>query len=163
MPRSPGRPAARAPVMARSRCARSGRCSVPAVPRTDDAQARATAERVARASYGKLIAYLAARTGDDAGAEDALSEAFAAALVDWPRAGLPTNPEAWLIAVARHRTIDAVRRRRRSEAAASHLEILAQGHEARTELRMLQEIEATAAGAKDIPDDRLHLMFACAH
>jgi RNA polymerase sigma-70 factor (ECF subfamily) len=136
---------------------------VPAVPRTDDAQARATAERVARASYGKLIAYLAARTGDLAGAEDALSEAFAAALLDWPRGGVPTNPEAWLMAVARRKTIDAVRRRRTGKEAASHLELLAQEHEASTEPHVLQEIEAAAAGAKDIPDDRLHLMFACAH
>jgi RNA polymerase sigma-70 factor (ECF subfamily) len=134
-----------------------------AVARIEDEQARATAERVARASYGKLIAYLAARTGDVAGAEDALSEAFAAALLDWPRAGVPTNPEAWLMAVARRKTIDAVRRRRTGEEAASHLELLAQEHEASTELLVLDEIEAGAAGAKDVPDDRLHLMFACAH
>ena len=53
------------------------------MPRADDA--RATAEAVARGSYGKLVAFLAARTRDVAGAEDALSEAFAAALADWPR------------------------------------------------------------------------------
>ncbi|KAF0813510.1 hypothetical protein IGB42_01861 [Andreprevotia sp. IGB-42] len=47
-----------------------------------------TAEAVARASYGKLIAYLAARTRDVAGAEDALAEAFASALSDWPRTGI---------------------------------------------------------------------------
>src|ERR1700757_735269 len=73
------------------------------------------AERVARASYGKLVAFLAARTGDVAGAEDALSEAFAAALVDWPSNGVPDQPEAWLITVARRKTIDAMRRRHSSE------------------------------------------------
>lgn len=52
------------------------------------------AANVARRSYGKLIAYLAARSGDVAAAEDALSEAFAAALVAWPGSGCPTNPEA---------------------------------------------------------------------
>ena len=60
-----------------------------------------TAEAVARASYGKLVAFLAARTRDVAGAEDALSEAFAAALVDWPQSGIPRAPETWLLTVAR--------------------------------------------------------------
>ena len=61
-----------------------------------DAQARDTADAVARRSYGKLVAFLAARTRDVAQAEDALSAAFAAALADWPRSGCPANPEAWL-------------------------------------------------------------------
>jgi RNA polymerase sigma-70 factor (ECF subfamily) len=61
-----------------------------------DAQARNTADEVARRSYGKLVAFLAARTRDVAAAEDALSEAFAAALSDWPVKGCPANPEAWL-------------------------------------------------------------------
>ena len=82
------------------------------MPRTDDQQVRATADRVARASYGKLVAFVAARTGDVAGAEDALSEAFAAALADWPSNGVPDQPEAWLITVARRKAIDAARRRR---------------------------------------------------
>ena len=63
----------------------------------DDQQARGTAEAVARRSYGKLVAFLAARTRDVTAAEDALSDAFAAALVDWPVRGIPTSPEAWLI------------------------------------------------------------------
>src|SRR5262244_624555 len=111
--------------MAPSRSVRSGRCRSGAAMACAQ-EARETAEAVARASYGKLIAYLAARTGDVAGAEDALSEAFAAAFVDWPRGGVPTNPEAWLIAVARRKAIDAVRRRRTGEEATSHLELLAQ-------------------------------------
>src|SRR5258708_12516582 len=80
------------------------------MPREDDA--RATAEAVARRSYGKLVAFLAGRTGDVAAAEDALSEAFAAALADWPTGEIPTSPEAWLMAVGRRRMIDAARRRR---------------------------------------------------
>ncbi|MGH6991070.1 MAG: hypothetical protein ACREE3_14315, partial [Stellaceae bacterium] len=56
-------------------------------------------EEAARHSYGKLVAWLAARTGDVAGAEDALSEAFAAALATWPGDGVPTAPEAWLLTV----------------------------------------------------------------
>ena len=59
-----------------------------------DARARSTADAVARRSYGKLVAFLAARTQDVAAAEDALSEAFAAALNDWPVKGCPSNPEA---------------------------------------------------------------------
>ena len=115
------------------------------------AAAAAAAEAVARRSYGKLIAFLSARTRDVAGAEDALSEAFAAALVDWPVAGAPRTPEAWLLAVARRKMIDADRRRRVGDAAASHLQLLA------------QELDAMAGDAPQIPDERLALMFACAH
>src|SRR5579863_1661804 len=104
--------------MAPSRSARSGcgsalllRIMSPMLPENDQ-PAHAAAEAVARRSYGKLVAFLAARTRDVAGAEDALAEAFAAALVDWPSSGIPTSPEAWLMAVARRKMIDAARRRR---------------------------------------------------
>ena len=116
-----------------------------------DRGARAAAEAVARQSYGKLVAYLAARTGDVAGAEDALSEAFAAALIDWPAKSVPDRPEAWLLAVARRRLIDAARRRRTGREASDHLRLLA------------EELEAAAVSESEIPDDRLALMFACAH
>jgi RNA polymerase sigma-70 factor (ECF subfamily) len=116
--------------------------------------ARETAEDVARRSYGKLIAYLAARTRDVAAAEDALSDAFAAALGDWPAHGIPDRPEAWLIAVARRRLIDAARRRRSGEAAAPHLQLIADE---------LAELAADAIADAAVPDDRLLLMFACAH
>ena len=92
--------------------------------------ARATAEAVARRSYGKLVAFLAARTGDVAAAEDALSEAFAAALIDWPASEIPASPEAWLMTVARRRLIDVVRRRRSGEDAAGHLRLMAEELEA---------------------------------
>ena len=78
-----------------------------------------------------------------------MSDAFAAALVDWPARGIPDNAEAWLIAVARRKTIDALRRRRSGEGAVE-------------ELRMMAE-ELAAAAASDIPDQRLALIFACAH
>lgn len=68
------------------------------------------AEAVARESYGRLVAFLASRTRDVAGAEDALADAFATALRDWPRRGVPDNPDAWLLTVARRRQIDAARR-----------------------------------------------------
>jgi RNA polymerase sigma-70 factor (ECF subfamily) len=121
------------------------------MPPEADQPARAAAESVARESYGKLVAFLAARTRDVAGAEDALSEAFAAALLDWPQRGVPESPEAWLMAVARNKMIDATRRRQTTESAVSHLQM------------MQEEIEAAAASASDIPDERLLLMFACAH
>jgi len=82
------------------------------MPPEIDQSATHAAEAVARRSYGKLVAFLAARTRDVAGAEDALSEAFAAALVDWPASGIPASPEAWLMAVARRKLIDAGRRQR---------------------------------------------------
>ena len=63
-------------------------------PGEGDEQARKTADAVARRSYGKLVAFLVARTRDVAAAEDALSEAFASALADWPKHGCPSNPEA---------------------------------------------------------------------
>ena len=73
--------------------------------------ARRAAERAARDSYGRLLAFLAARTRDVAGAEDALAEAFASALKSWPEQGVPANPDAWLLTVARRRQTDALRRR----------------------------------------------------
>ena len=113
--------------------------------------AHEAAQKVARASYGKLIAFLAKQTRDVAGAEDALSEAFAAALVDWPNKGVPENPEAWLMAVAKRKIIDASRRKRSGEASADHLQLMA------------EELEAMASQERHIPDERLALMFACAH
>jgi len=115
-----------------------------------DEQARSTADAVARRSYGKLVAFLAARTRDVAAAEDALAEAFASALSDWPRNGCPSNPEAWLLTVARRKAIDMHRGRLRHEIAGNQLRIMAEGLDA-------------AAAESEIPDQRLALMFACAH
>src|SRR5262245_30063555 len=70
------------------------------------------AEAAARASYGRLLSMLAVRTGDLAGAEDALADAFLAAVESWPRGGVPRNPDAWLWTAARRRLIDGARRRK---------------------------------------------------
>ncbi|MGD9913203.1 MAG: RNA polymerase sigma factor [Rhizobiaceae bacterium] len=113
--------------------------------------ARAAAEAAARRSYGKLVALLSARSRDVAGAEDALSEAFAAALKQWPESGVPANPEGWLLAVARRRGIDQARRRQTTVDARAHLTLIA------------EEAEAVAGTEHDLPDERLRLMFACAH
>src|SRR5215813_5510481 len=103
--------------------------------------AHATAEEVARRSYGKLVAFLATRTRDVAGAEDALSEAFASALADWPQNGCPANPEAWLLTVARRKIIDVLRGRLRHERAAE-------------ELRSMDDGLAAAQDSSKIPDQR---------
>ncbi|MEP7240882.1 MAG: DUF6596 domain-containing protein [Devosia sp.] len=118
---------------------------------TADDEAGRVAARVARTSYGRLVAYLSARTRDVAGAEDALGEAFAAALLAWPRDGVPGNPDAWLLTVARRRQTDAIRRRKTRSTGEEHLILVA------------DELEAAAAETGDIPDRRLALMFACAH
>ena len=117
------------------------------------AQARVAADAVARRSYGKLVAFLAAATRDVAAAEDALSEAFAAALAEWPRSGCPANPEAWLLTVARRKGIDGLRHRRSGEAAAMQLQVLA-------EVGGIRSVDRDDAA---IPDQRLALLFACAH
>jgi RNA polymerase sigma-70 factor, ECF subfamily len=114
-------------------------------------EAARAAERVARESYGRLVAFLAARTRDVAGAEDALSDAFAAALRTWPADGVPANPDAWLLTVARRRQTDAVRRRQTRTAGEKDLTLIADG------------LKAAAAEGETIPDRRLALMFACAH
>lgn len=106
---------------------------------------------MARRSYGKLVAFLAARTRDVAAAEDALADAFTAALADWPQHGVPRTPEAWLLTVARRRMIDAARQRRTQEGAADTLLLLADWS------------SDDGGPAREIPDDRLALMFACAH
>jgi RNA polymerase sigma-70 factor, ECF subfamily len=108
------------------------------------------AARAARDSYGKLIAILAARTRDIAAAEDALSDAFAAALAHWPITGAPDNPEAWLLAAARRRLIDQARRAAVAKAAGGRI------------LAGIAEIVAEMAEVVDFPDRRLSLLFVCA-
>lgn len=114
-----------------------------------DAAARAAIDRAARGGYGRLVALVAARTRDIAGAEDALAEAFATALRRWPETGVPDSPEAWLLTVARRA---AGKTRRAAETAGG----------ARATLDILME-EAMERTVPDFPDDRLKLMFACAH
>jgi predicted RNA polymerase sigma factor len=116
-------------------------------PANDD-RAYAAAEAVALRSRGKLIAYLAARFGDVAAAEDALSEAFASALSVWPEQGCPDNPEGWLLTAARRKLIDQLRRNR----------------ETSSDEEPEQLADAMIAAADDeFPDRRLALLFACAH
>ena len=109
-----------------------------------------TIERVARESYGRLVAYLSSHTRDVATAEDALSDALVAALAAWPRDGVPQNPEAWLLTTARHSFIDLVRHRRVVEAS-------------EPTLLLLSEESKEASVSTQFPDERLKLLFVCAH
>ena len=116
-----------------------------------DTPAQGAAEAVARRSYGKLVALLATQTRDVDAAEDALAEAFSSALAHWPSRGCPSNPEAWLLAAARRKVIDGMRRRRSAERSTSDLQLL------------FEELDSAQALTTAIPDHRLALMFACAH
>ena len=120
----------------------------------EDADARRTAETVeavARASYGRLLAYLSSEARDVAGAEDALADALVAALTSWPKDGVPRQPESWLLTAARHRLIDQARRRRVREEHEPALRRLAD-----------ESIETVVAGGS-FPDRRAELLFVCAH
>ena len=109
-----------------------------------------TIELVARESYGRLVAYLSSHTRDVAGAEDALSDALLAALTAWPRNGVPQNPEAWLLTTARHSLIDLARHQR--VALASEPTLL-----------LFREKPNEATLSPKFPDERLKLLFVCAH
>lgn len=112
--------------------------------------AASAAAQTARESYGRLLSLVASRSGDLAGAEDALSDAFAAALAQWPTRGVPDNPQAWLLTVARNRQLDVLR----SAAARTRADLIE------------EELEAmflVDADPDEIPDHRLKLLFVCAH
>ncbi|MGN6390647.1 MAG: RNA polymerase sigma factor [Gemmatimonadales bacterium] len=113
---------------------------------------RDTVDAVYRGESRRVLATLIRLLGDFDRAEEALHDAFAAALERWPRDGIPHNPRAWLVSAGRFKAIDSLRRRARFDAA--------QGELAR-------QLEAAAAAdpADDggLPDDRLRLIFTCCH
>ncbi|MDQ4214850.1 RNA polymerase sigma factor [Microbacterium sp. ASV81] len=117
-------------------------------------EVRTAAERAVRASYGRLVALLAASTGDLALAEDSLADALERALVTWPDAGVPDNPEGWLLTVARNRLRDVL-------GSAAHrtsvpLDAAGEGPGG-------FDVDALVEYGDRIPDRRLELLFACAH
>jgi RNA polymerase sigma-70 factor, ECF subfamily len=113
------------------------------------ADATAAAMLAARHCYGRLVAWLAWQWRDIAAAEDALGEAFAAALEHWPRDGVPVSPEGWLLTAAKRQLLVAARRQRLAEDPT---------------LTVLWPNETDAAPEPvAIPDDRLRLLFVCAH
>lgn len=116
-----------------------------------NAAARA-ADQAARQSYGRLIAYLSARSRNIAAAEDALSEAFRAALEHWPVTGVPNAPEAWLLTTARRALGKSARHAKVAQAAEPDL------------VNQIEEAIATMeSGHQDFADERLKLLFVCAH
>ena len=115
-------------------------------------QLRATIEMLYRSESGRVLATLVRLLGDLDQAEEAMHEAFAAALESWPRTGIPDKPRPWLISTARFKAIDAMRRRARA---------------AGTQREFALEAEARStdapSGDEEIADDRLRLIFTCCH
>src|SRR5215813_4097702 len=105
-------------------------------------------EEVFEAERGRILATLIRLLGDFDVAEEALQEALTAALEQWPVAGTPGNPAAWLISTARHKAIDRLRRRAR----------LAQMRD-----EIARHIELIAEEEAPVPEDRLRLIFTCCH
>ncbi|WP_414659911.1 RNA polymerase sigma factor [Horticoccus sp. 23ND18S-11] len=113
---------------------------------------RARLDAVYRTESGRILATLIRLLGDFALAEDAMHDAFSAALHRWPVEGLPANPRAWLISAGRFKGIDALRRRTRLEA--SHADIAAVLH---------GSAPVRPSADDELPDDQLRLIFTCCH
>lgn len=113
--------------------------------------ARRTVEAVARKEYGRLVAFLSSEFRDVDDAEDALGEALLAALRSWPEEGVPKQPSAWLLTVARNRLVDRARRARVRDEHSDTLRIL------------MAEPTTSAAVGETFPDRRVELLFVCAH
>jgi RNA polymerase sigma-70 factor (ECF subfamily) len=110
-------------------------------------------DAIYRAESGRILATLIRLLGDFDLAEDAVHDAFAAALERWPRDGVPANPRAWLVSTGRFKAIDALRRRARFDA---------------SQERIAEQLETgagnVAVGADEgVEDDRLRLIFTCCH
>ena len=100
----------------------------------------------------RILATLIRLVGDFDLAEEALHEAFRAALEQWPRDGIPANPRAWLVSAGRFKAIDSIRRRARFAALAEAVEPVEPARQ-----------EASAYGGERVEDDRLRLIFTCCH
>src|SRR6185295_16515205 len=114
-------------------------------------QARATVEAVYRAESRRVLATLIRLLGDFELAEEALHDAFTAALEQWPRAGAPANPRTWLVSTGRFKAIDGMRRRARFDASLTEIA-------ARLERDTVDPAEGHDEG---VEDDRLRLIFTC--
>src|SRR5437899_7651635 len=112
---------------------------------------RAKVDDLYRAESRRVLATLIRVLGDFDRAEEALQDAFAAAVEQWPRDGVPDNPRAWLVSTGRFKAIDAVRRRARLDASLQDI------------ARRLDEVSSANAGQEeqDVEDDRLRLIFTC--
>src|SRR6201999_1147719 len=115
-------------------------------------QLRKTIETLYRSESGRVLATLVRLLGDLDLAEEAMHEAFAAALESWPHTGIPDKPRPWLISTARFKAIDAMRRRARFDGAQQDLVLYIEAHTASVPLE-----------DEEIEDDRLRLIFTCCH
>jgi RNA polymerase sigma-70 factor (ECF subfamily) len=114
---------------------------------------QATVDAVYRSDSRRVFATLIRLLGDFELAEEALHDAFASAVEQWPRQGVPTNPRAWLVSAGRFKAIDAIRRRARFDASL---------------VELAGRLDADSDGAVDridegVEDDRLRLVFTCCH
>jgi RNA polymerase sigma-70 factor, ECF subfamily len=110
-------------------------------------------DSVYRSDWGRIVATLIRFFGDFDVAEEAAQEAFAAAVEQWPGAGVPEFPRAWIIQTARHKAIDRIRRRTRFE----------EKLESQVAAGLIQTVEEPNYDTSEIPDDRLRLIFTCCH
>src|SRR5437764_659005 len=110
-------------------------------------------EQIYREESGRILASLIRLLGDFDLAEEALQDAFAAALVQWPKAGKPANPRAWLVSAGRNKAVDRLRRRALLEAKREEL----------ARLNALAEEVAEVPEETMLRDDRLRLIFTCCH
>ncbi|HEY1923077.1 MAG TPA: RNA polymerase sigma factor [Tepidisphaeraceae bacterium] len=117
------------------------------------AQSRESVDAVYRAESRRVLATLIRLLGDFDLAEEALQDAFASAIEQWPRDGVPANPRAWLVSAGRFKAIDSLRRRARFDASLAEL----------AEQMNAQTYDAALPDDEGIEDDRLRLIFTCCH
>ena len=117
------------------------------------AEIREKIDCVYRAESGRILATLIRLLGDFDLAEDAVHDAFAAALERWPKDGVPSNPRAWLVSTGRFKAIDVMRRRVRFDASQEKIAEQLETH----------SNESTGSDEESVEDDRLRLIFTCCH
>lgn len=120
-----------------------------------------TIETLYRSESGRVLATLVRLLGDLDLAEEAMHEAFAAALESWPRTGIPDSPRPWLISTARFKAIDAMRRRARFDAAQTDLALHTEAQI--NAARINEHFPGADEDDAEIEDDRLRLIFTCCH
>jgi RNA polymerase sigma-70 factor (ECF subfamily) len=125
----------------------------PPAPETAPEEIRRMVDSVYSSESRRILATLIRLLGDFDLAEDALHDAFAAALRQWPKEGVPSNPRAWLVSAGRFRAIDVLRRRARFDASQDAIA-------ERIETNAWDPVELDNAG---LEDDRLRLIFTCCH
>ena len=127
-----------------------------AAPANLCAGSRMDVERIYREESGRILATLIRLLGSFDLAEEVMQEAFAAALEQWPKRGIPDNPRAWLVSTAHHKGVDMIRRRTRFDSKRDELQRLAELEQKLSEAENMLQPE-------ELSDDRLRLIFTCCH